>query len=52
MNTTVTCLIIFFKGGTSTDVSRYAGIYEQVYETITAGNRLSQVLCIDSNGAI
>jgi 5-oxoprolinase (ATP-hydrolysing) len=25
------------QGGTSTDVSRYAGIYEQVYETVTAG---------------
>ncbi|ELR11567.1 5oxoprolinase [Acanthamoeba castellanii str. Neff] len=27
----------FDMGGTSTDVSRYAGIYEQVYETVTAG---------------
>ena len=25
------------QGGTSTDVSRYAGHYEQVYETVTAG---------------
>jgi 5-oxoprolinase (ATP-hydrolysing) len=30
-------VIGFDMGGTSTDVSRYAGVYEHVFETITAG---------------
>ena len=30
-------LIGFDMGGTSTDVSRYAGKYEHTYETVTAG---------------
>ncbi|KAI5271313.1 hypothetical protein KEM52_005146, partial [Ascosphaera acerosa] len=30
-------IIGFDMGGTSTDVSRYAGIYEHVFETTTAG---------------
>lgn len=30
-------VIGFDMGGTSTDVSRYAGIYEHVFETTTAG---------------
>ncbi|KAI5302577.1 hypothetical protein KEM56_000551 [Ascosphaera pollenicola] len=30
-------IIGFDMGGTSTDVSRYSGIYEHVFETITAG---------------
>ena len=32
-----TGIIGFDMGGTSTDVSRYAGVYEHVFETITAG---------------
>ena len=31
-------LVGFDMGGTSTDVSRYAGKYEHVFETTTAGN--------------
>jgi hypothetical protein len=30
-------VIGFDMGGTSTDVSRYAGVYEHVFETTTAG---------------
>ena len=35
--TTTTAVIGFDMGGTSTDVSRFAGTYEHVFETSTAG---------------
>ena len=37
-----------YNVGTSTDVSRYAGLYEQVFETTTAGITIQapQVHCI------
>lgn len=40
-------LIGFDMGGTSTDVSRYAGKYEHVFETTTAGITIQapQVWC-------
>ena len=41
----VSQVIGFDMGGTSTDVSRYAGTYEHVFETTTAGDALCGVLC-------
>ena len=40
-------VIGFDMGGTSTDVSRYAGQYEHVFETTTAGVTIQapQVIC-------
>jgi N-methylhydantoinase A/oxoprolinase/acetone carboxylase beta subunit len=40
-------VIGFDMGGTSTDVSRYAGVYEHVFETTTAGVTIQVgVLCV------
>ena len=36
-------VIGFDMGGTSTDVSRYGGAYEHVFETTTAGKFLTGV---------
>ena len=35
-------MIGFDMGGTSTDVSRYAGSYEHVFESTTAGESLTE----------
>ena len=36
-NKKLTAVVGFDMGGTSTDVSRYAGVYEHVFESVTAG---------------
>lgn len=38
-------MIGFDMGGTSTDVSRYAGSYEHVFESTTAGEYLAAACC-------
>ena len=42
-------VIGFDMGGTSTDVSRYAGVYEHVFESLTAGAIFIMPSCIMSS---